>query len=267
MGVVASMSVSVVRDGLLWALVACHHPSPRSLSYGELQACEPLAEAMASYLDSRERSAVAECIVAVRHLEAELLAPASDERDYREWLAPLVPALFRMTKSQGLVICDDKAVWSAGEVPTEQQVAALIDWLRSSGEDRVVTHRLSTTFPPANVHCAVASGMTANKIANGWLIWFRAEWEHELIWAGEPDKLILPAGEGGRIGPRKSFEAWCEQVRGQSRPWTASDIFVIGQVHMLVLRVMMDDHIRQDFRRRKFETVGGLAHELTNLPT
>jgi light-regulated signal transduction histidine kinase (bacteriophytochrome) len=235
---------------------------------------------MASYLNLRERSAIAECVVAVRHLEAELLALADDDRDYRDWLAPLVPALFRMTKSQGLVICDDTVVWTAGQVPTEQQVAALIDWVRSSGEDRIVTDRLAARFPSANLHCAVASGMSASKIANGWLIWFRTEWEHELTWAGEPGKLIkpaedqpaadkpagdIPAGDEGRIGPRKSFAAWCEQIRGQSRPWTASDIFVVGQVHMLVLRAMMDDRVRQDFQRRKFEMAGRLAHELNSL--
>ena len=55
MGVVASMSVSVVRDGLLWGMVACHHFSPRSLSYAELQACEPLAQAMAWYLHTKDR--------------------------------------------------------------------------------------------------------------------------------------------------------------------------------------------------------------------
>ena len=34
---------------------------------------------------------------------------------------------------------------------------------------------------------------------------------------------------------------------------------------MLVLRVMMDDHLRQDFQRRKLEMAGGLAHELNSL--
>ena len=170
-----------------------------------------------------------------------------------------------MTRSQGLVICDDKAIWTAGEVPTEPEIAALIDWLRSSNEDRIVTDRLSARFPPANAHCAVASGMTANKIANDWLIWFRPEWEHEVIWAGKPDKLIMSAESGERIGPRKSFEAWCEQISGRSRPWTGADIFAVSQVHMLVLGAMMDDRVRQDFRRRKFETVGGLAHELNSL--
>ncbi len=265
MGVAASMSVSVVRDGLLWGLVACHHFSPRSLSYDELRACEPLAREMAWYLHTKDRWANAECLVTMRYLEGEFLAPSGDVKDYREWLAPLAPSLFHITRSQGLVICDDKAVWTAGEVPTEQQIAALIDWLRSSNEDRIVTDRLSARFPAANAYCAVASGMTANKIANGWLIWFRAEWEHEVIWAGDPGKPIMSAGSGGQTGPRKSFAPWCEQVRGHSQPWTAADVFAVGQVHTLVLGAMMDDRVRQDFRRRKFETVGGLAHELNSL--
>jgi chemotaxis family two-component system sensor kinase Cph1 len=98
MGVAAAMSVSVVRDGKLWALVACHHSTPRSLSYRELLACEPLAPATAWYLDAQERRVVAEYVTAVRHLEAELVARADDDRNYRDRLAPIVPALLGLTK-------------------------------------------------------------------------------------------------------------------------------------------------------------------------
>src|SRR6202000_2823617 len=33
MGVAASMSVSILRDGKLWGLFACHHYGPRHLSF------------------------------------------------------------------------------------------------------------------------------------------------------------------------------------------------------------------------------------------
>ena len=32
MGVAASASISIVKDGLLWGMIACHHHSPRRLS-------------------------------------------------------------------------------------------------------------------------------------------------------------------------------------------------------------------------------------------
>ena len=40
MGVGASMSISIVVDGALWGLIACHHYGPRTLSIGRRVAAE-----------------------------------------------------------------------------------------------------------------------------------------------------------------------------------------------------------------------------------
>jgi chemotaxis family two-component system sensor kinase Cph1 len=44
MGVGASMSVSLMRDGKLWGLIACHHYSPRYVPYDVRTACELLGQ-------------------------------------------------------------------------------------------------------------------------------------------------------------------------------------------------------------------------------
>jgi light-regulated signal transduction histidine kinase (bacteriophytochrome) len=40
----ASMSVSIVRDGALWGLVACHHTSPKPVSYEIREVCKHVAQ-------------------------------------------------------------------------------------------------------------------------------------------------------------------------------------------------------------------------------
>jgi chemotaxis family two-component system sensor kinase Cph1 len=72
MGVAASMSVSIIRGGCLWGLVACHHAAPRVLPNPVLQGCELLAQATAWYLDTQERNAASQSVEAVHRLEAEL---------------------------------------------------------------------------------------------------------------------------------------------------------------------------------------------------
>ena len=44
MGVVASMSLSIIMDGRLWGLIACHHRTPRYLSHRLRMACELFAQ-------------------------------------------------------------------------------------------------------------------------------------------------------------------------------------------------------------------------------
>ncbi len=43
MGVAASMSISILNEGTLWGLIACHHYQPRNLSLEIRAACELLA--------------------------------------------------------------------------------------------------------------------------------------------------------------------------------------------------------------------------------
>jgi len=42
MGVMASASFSIIKDGLLWGLIACHNETPRSLTYDVRAACRSL---------------------------------------------------------------------------------------------------------------------------------------------------------------------------------------------------------------------------------
>ena len=60
MGVGASLSISIVVDGELWGLFACHHYSPRTPSFQMRSVSELFAQMFAMRLESRERRAVAE---------------------------------------------------------------------------------------------------------------------------------------------------------------------------------------------------------------
>ncbi len=56
------------------------------------------------------------------------------------------------------------------------------------------------------------------------MIWFRPEAVRSITWAGDPRKLVEDGPSGERLMPRKSFEAWREEVRNQSTPWSAVEI-------------------------------------------
>jgi light-regulated signal transduction histidine kinase (bacteriophytochrome) len=269
MGVVSSMSVSIVRDGRLWALVACHHSSPRFLPHRVLQGCELMAQAIAWYLDSDDRKVAAACVATVQHLETGLAGRADGKLDYRYHLKSIAPALLALTASQGLAICSDQDVWSVGQLPADDQILDLVKWLRARDEKRLITDRLPALFAAAKNYSAIASGIAAVALANSWLIWFRAEWQYTLTWAGEPVKLVRDSAAGSRISPRKSFASWHENVHEQSRPWTTSDQFAVDQVQRLILRAAMDDHMQRALRHRRLESIGqiasGFAHEIGSL--
>jgi hypothetical protein len=62
MGVGASMSVSIVINGRLWGLIACHHMAPKRVPYSIRMAADVLAQVIASTVQSIEAREDAELV-------------------------------------------------------------------------------------------------------------------------------------------------------------------------------------------------------------
>ncbi|MDQ2990458.1 MAG: GAF domain-containing protein, partial [Pseudomonadota bacterium] len=69
MGVGASMSVSIIVDGALWGLIACHHMSPRRVPYAIRMTSDVIAQVLAATvqtLEAQKRSQTIERAAAMR---------------------------------------------------------------------------------------------------------------------------------------------------------------------------------------------------------
>ena len=56
MGVAATLCVSLIGNGKLWGLIACHHYSPKYLTYEMRTACEFLGKVMSMQLAAKEEN-------------------------------------------------------------------------------------------------------------------------------------------------------------------------------------------------------------------
>jgi len=83
MGVTATMSVSLVREGQLWGLVAAHHHAPRRLRCSLRTAAELLGEVASTRITAIENYAHAQVALMVRRLEQRLVEATSTEGDWR----------------------------------------------------------------------------------------------------------------------------------------------------------------------------------------
>ena len=70
-----------------------------------------------------------------------------------------------------------------------------------------------------------------------YLLFFRSEESRFVDWGGEPVKQVGPLGD--RLTPRKSFELWREEVRGQSTPWTEPDVAIADAVQNYLRDVVL----------------------------
>ena len=225
MGVTASASISIVKDGLLWGLIACHHHVPRLMPAEMRATAAALAGGLARQIRAKEeaetyrerlRLRAAEDAVVPR-LAGAVGLPQSAERVKAELRAMLGGDGFALVHGRTQV-CD-------GRCPPPEAVAAIADWAAAQGTEPFATRELGAAMPGAGAYAAQASGLLAVPLVEegGLLLWFRAEQVEEVEWAGNPHKSVALT-QGETLSPRTSFETWTEAVRGRSRRWTLEEV-------------------------------------------
>lgn len=229
MGVGASVSVSLLSDGELWGLIACHNMTARFVSYEMQEICMHVGQILSQQITARKESdsyRMARELGVARDKVMRLLIGADDPGAL---LFTLCPELQAIVPSHGVAVSRKGTVVMGGHVPTESQVIELTAWLerRLLGIDLFSTDQLSEEYPAAKTFASEACGLLATMLPGDdptILMWFRAEQVEEINWAGNPHKPAEPGTGFGSLSPRKSFATWRETVRGRSRPWEAVEI-------------------------------------------
>jgi chemotaxis family two-component system sensor kinase Cph1 len=244
MGVGASMSVSVLRSGRLWGLIACHHARPHRVTPERRQACRLLAQVLSWQLAVADEAAAVRHSAAARALQARVLEETARGRDYRDAILRHAGELLDLMRAGGFALVTADAVTTVGLVPPEGEIRDLAAWLAARGEAEAFdTDRLPSLYAPAARHADVASGLLAVPLSRPprqFMLWFRPEMAQVVTWGGDPNKPVelLADGQAG-LTPRHSFAAWREEVRGRSRPWQVQEVVAAGELRDLVLEVLL----------------------------
>ncbi len=257
MGVTATLVVSLVRDGQLWGLIACHHHAPRQLPYALRAGCELLGEAISTRIAAIENYARAQVAIQVRRLEQRLVEATSTEGDWRLALFRNPHTLMQPLDATGAVLFHDGEILSCGEVPSTPELRALRSWIEQQhgdGTEGVIsTVSIGTINPALASLTPTASGVLAVRLSPArpdFLVWLRKEQLQSYTWAGDPNKPIVD-NDPLKLSPRRSFAVWSEIVRGTGAPWSPVDlalanafgdalIDIIVQVH--AVRLLIAEH-------------------------
>jgi light-regulated signal transduction histidine kinase (bacteriophytochrome) len=222
------MSVSIVRDGALWGLIACHHRTPKHVPYELREVCRTLGQALAYRIAVCEET---ETNLQMRQLAAardRILSALAREDHVGDALVKQVPDLLAAVPSDGVAVWHQERVAGAGHRPSDTRIRALAEWLLRDGvADPFATDRLAERYPPAAAYRARASGLLATLVSREdplVLLWFRAEQVEVIDWAGNPHEPVEPGADAGTLNPRRSFELWRETVRGRSHPWSGAQL-------------------------------------------
>ena len=269
MGVASSLSVSIVVEGRLWALISCHHTTPHVTPPEVRSALEMLGRLLNLQVRLKEqadiqafRNGLSAGHQQVMNTVARSLTPLVSLSDPALHLRELLGA-------DGLALHLEGQWRRLGHTPDETALGEVLTWLRETQPERYfVTDHFGQDFPAAQSWTAYASGLLAVSVGGGWqetVMWFRGEVPQVTQWGG-----AVPSEAKTELGPRQSFATYLENVRGHSRPFHAGEVAEaqsIGETlsatlgeRLTTLRQLNQDLTRSNEEWRRFAFV--ISHDL-----
>lgn len=245
MGVTATLVASLVHDGKLWGLIACHHYSPRNLRYTVRAACELLAEVVSTRIAAIENYAHAQVAILVRRMEQRLVEATSTDGDWRLALFRNPHVLLQPLDATGAALFHEGEVTCAGEVPSTPEMQALLRFVDARcNEGLYSTNALGRLDSAFESLTPTASGVLAMRLSTSrpdFLMWFRKEQLQTVTWAGDPTKPVI-GNDPMELSPRRSFAAWSEIVRGTALPWTNTEFVLARAIGTALIDIIVQVH-------------------------
>ncbi|PWE42715.1 ATP-binding protein [Pseudomonas prosekii] len=272
MGVLSSMSISLLKGDKLWGLISCGNRQPLHVPHELRSACQTIGQVLSLQISAMEALEVSrqreDKIDALALLNQAMIDSTENVFD---GLAQQPQLLMALANAGGVAIIEDKQLHRYGNCPEPEEIRALHKWLQTSSQKVFSSHQLSLVYPPAAAFTQVASGVLAmslpKPVDNG-VLWFRPEVKENINWSGDPNKpLNLENSDGGlRLRPRTSFEIWKVEMAGISAKWSHGDLFAANDLRRSALE---SDLARQVLREQRAvqardDLVAVVSHDLRN---
>ncbi len=266
MGVGASLSISIMVEGELWGLIACHHYSPKAVPLPQRVGAELFGQYFSLQVETLERRERFEIASKARARLDRIIAELSPEEDLHGSLSPRISDIAQLIPCDGAALWINRAWVATGAVPPEEIVRPLADLLDGSAQGEVwATNQITKFIPEAAAHIETVAGVLAIPISHSprdYLLFFRSEESRFVDWGGEPVKQVGPLGD--RLTPRKSFDLWREEVRGQSTPWSEGDVAIADAVQNYLRDVVLRHSEATAEEKKRTEVRRKLVNEELN---
>ncbi|MEA5580428.1 ATP-binding protein [Nodularia harveyana UHCC-0300] len=244
MGVTASMSISIMKDGNLWGLISCHHQSPKYIPYEIRNACELLGEIISLEIAAKEDSEYIEDKINLKSCHSKLVEYMSLENNFIDGLINKQPNLLNLVNAEGASVCFRGEYFTVGKTPTQQDIQDLVEWINQNQEGEIFyTDSLSQVYPEGEKLRDVASGLIAlsiSKSQKNYVLWFRPEVVQTVDWGGNPHKPVKVKENGNiSLSPRKSFDLWKETVLLKSQPWKSYQVNAALELRSAIIGIVL----------------------------
>jgi light-regulated signal transduction histidine kinase (bacteriophytochrome) len=159
-GVGASMSVSILRQGRLWGLFACHHYGTHIVPFERRTAAELFGQIFSLLMESRERDSEASYEARARKLHNQLVTVMATESTRFESIVTHLDEMADLLACDGVGVSISGRNMLHGIAPTSEQFTGLVGYLRGRDLAEVyASHEIGVEFEPARAFSDKASGV------------------------------------------------------------------------------------------------------------
>ena len=281
MGVIASCSFPVTRDGNVEALFGGHHATARQLSFRQMMIARHLAELFKSRYDflkaREERALLAERVETLYALSGSFEAA---DHDLGAFITGHHDAFCALMDADD-IICRYSGQSHFGHSLAMPDAARLLEFLGSKlakGPNFYQTDCIGDDDAQFASLCPAVAGVCAvalDRFGSSIVAWLRRELVTVQKWGGDPH-LPKEINEEGSVGPRTSFLTYMREVKGTSRQWPSVSADLARQLRHVFTQVLANHYeigmrkaAKAEAERQKLETIGrmagGVAHEINNL--
>lgn len=272
MGVRATLVISLVVEGELWGLLACHHyQDAKFVSYQERKLLEHIARLFSYQIHIKQQKAVTERMNYVQNVLAQIEAELNLGKSLQEVLIHSEQHnLLSINSSMGAALRYKGTIYTVGDCPPEAQIERICEWVESKMGDQplyqshhlIEEMRLSREEDQQIIH--KSSSLLAVRLFDQfkeYILWFKPEKKEIVNWAGNPEKAVKKdaSGKGFKLSPRDSFEKWQETVQGKGEEWTEADLEAAMRLRRSVINAALAESERI---RMKNENLEGQNSEL-----
>ena len=238
MGVKATMTISLLKDGDLWGMVSCHHDMPLvppvELRRMTSLLCALLAEVAVVRLDTVLHQETVDKTLRFRDALTQLIKEVGSGDNF-----PLIVSKALADVSKAMKVNAFGLMIAGRWVYTPVVDSALLEFLLSKARALTGESVFSTScliqeagLPKfSERQWAGALVLRVPGTHDSFLMLLRKEVIQEVKWGGAPGNESTELANGTTIlGPRKSFDSWTEVMQGHGETWSADEQMIVLDV-------------------------------------
>jgi len=262
MNVAATLTISIIIDGQLWGLVACHHYSPRYLPLSGLRICEWFSEIFSLNLKNALDKQKLDYSLALAKNHDSIISKIADQGLNWKKVMQLSEGPDSLLYCDGSAVIYENQIYCSRLTLPETLIQEFASWLAKNhshikyfATDSVTNIEFFTEKKSHEIVGILAVPFD-DELSN-WTFWFRKEYLQTIRWAGDPTSKVLSKTQDGMmaLSPRNSFEEYKQVLKNKAFPWLSEEIEAAVQYAKSINSLILNQLAKIESLKDEIETL------------